>query len=191
MSNYYKENKDEFINSTIDCNMSFQYNLFEKFLPKDSKIILDIGFGSGRDSLYFSKKYEVYSIDPEEEFYEHAKELGLKNVYCKRVQDLDYIDMFDGIWACASLLHIPSYELVDVLNKCYVALKDGGIMYCSFKHGEYEGERGGRFFIDLIEERFRQYVFKTNFEILEVWVTQDVRPDRSERWLNVTMKKKI
>ena len=60
---YYKENKDEFINSTIDCNLSFQYNLFEKFLPKDSKTILDIGFGSGRDSLYFSKNYEVYLSD--------------------------------------------------------------------------------------------------------------------------------
>ena len=62
-------------------------------------------------------------------------------------------------------------------------------MYCSFKHGEYEGDRKGRFFIDLIEERFRQYVSKTKFEILEVWVSQDVRVDRTERWLNVVMKK--
>ena len=190
MSNYYKENKDEFINSTIDCNMSFQYNLFEKFLSIEAKTILDIGFGSGRDSLYFQNKgFEVHSLDPEEEFCSHAKEIGLKNIYCKRVQELDFIDMFDGIWACASLLHIPSYELVSVLNKCYDALKEGGIMYCSFKHGEYEGERKGRFFIDLIEERFRQYVSKTKFEILEVWVSQDVRVERTERWLNVVMKK--
>ena len=62
-------------------------------------------------------------------------------------------------------------------------------MYCSFKFGEFEGKRNGRFFLDLIEERFRQYVSKTKFEILEVCITQDVRPDRTEKWLNVVMKK--
>ncbi len=189
MSNYYKVNKDEFINSTINCDMSFLYNIFEKYLHDDAKTILDIGFGSGRDSLYFAKNYEVYSIDPEEEFCKHAKELGLKNVYCKRVQDIEYIDMFDGIWACASLLHIPTYEMVDVLNKCYYALKENGVMYCSFKHGEFEGERNGRFFLDLIEERFRQFVSKTKFQILEVFITEDVRTDRTERWLNVVLRK--
>ena len=189
MSNYYKENKDEFINDTINCDMSFHYNMFEKYLNNDAKTILDIGFGSGRDSLYFSEKYEVYSIDPVEEFCEHAKELGLKNVCCKRVQDIEYTNMFDGIWACASLLHIPTYEMVNVLNKCYQALKENGVMYCSFKHGEFEGERNGRFFLDLIEERFKQFVEKTNFKILEVCITEDVRPDKTERWLNVLMKK--
>lgn len=189
MSNYYKENKDEFINNTINCDMSFHYNLFEKHLSKSAKSILDIGFGSGRDSLYFKNKYEVYSIDPEEAFCEHAKELGLENVFCKRVQDMEYDNMFDGIWACASLLHIPTYEMVDVLNRCYNALKDDGVMYCSFKHGIEEGYRGGRYFTDLLEERFRQFVSKTKFNILEVYITKDVRPDRDERWLNVILKK--
>lgn len=189
MSNYYKENKDEFINSTINCDMSFHYNKFEKYLSDDAKTILDIGFGSGRDSLYFSNKYEVYSIDPLEEFCEHAKEIGLKNVFCQRVQDIKYTNMFDAIWACASLLHIPTYEMVYVLNKCYCALKENGVMYCSFKYGEFEGERNGRFFLDLIEERFRQFVSKTKFQILEVFITEDVRPDKTERWLNVILKK--
>ena len=186
---YYKKNKDEFIENTINCDMSFQYNFFEKYLDENTKTILDIGFGSGRDSLYFSKKYEVYSIDPVEEFCKYGISLGLKNVSCMRVQDMAFQSMFDGIWACASLLHIPSYELVDVLTRCYNALKESGIMYCSFKFGEYEGNRNGRFFLDLIEERFRQYVSKTKFEILEVCITQDVRPDRTEKWLNVVMKK--
>ena len=189
MNNYYKEKKDEFINSTINCDMSFHYNFFEKYLREDAQIILDIGFGSGRDSLYFSKKYEVYSIDPVEEFCIHAKELGLKNVSCLKVQEMEYNDMFDGIWACASLLHIPTYEMVDVLKKCYLALKENGVMYCSFKHGDFEGERNGRFFTDLIEERFRQFVGKTNFTILEVYITEDVRSEKSERWLNVILRK--
>lgn len=188
-NNYYKDNKLEFIKNTINCDMSFHYNLFEKYLNNNAKTILDIGFGSGRDSLYFSNKYEVYSIDPVEEFCNHGKELRLKNVYCMKVQELVYANMFDGIWACASLLHIPSYELVDVLNRCYNALKYNGVMYCSFKYGEYEGERNGRFFLDLIEERFRQYVSKTKFQILETCITEDVRQDRNEKWLNVILSK--
>ena len=107
--------------------------------------------------IFIIKKYEVYSIDQVEKFCDNAKKLGLNIVSCMRVQDMEYASMFDGIWACASLLHIPSYELVDVLNRCYKALKDNGIMYCSFKYGDYEGERSGRFFLDLIEERFRQF----------------------------------
>lgn len=189
MNNYYKDNKDEFIEKTINCDMSFQYNFFQKYLDNNAKTILDIGFGSGRDSLYFSNKYELYSIDPLKEFCEYGKSLGLKNVYCMKVQDMDYIDMFDGIWACASLLHVPSNELVEVLNKCYIALKENGVMYCSFKYGEYEGERNGRFFIDLNEESFRKYILKTKFKILEICITEDVRPDRNEKWLNAVIKK--
>ena len=190
MNDYYNKNAKNFIEDTIDADMSTQYQLFEKYLDSNALEILDIGFGSGRDSLYFqSKGYNVCSIDPVLEFCEHAKELGLKNVYCKRVQDIEYTNMFDGIWACASLLHIPTYEMVDVLNKCYDALKENGVMYCSFKHGEFEGERNGRFFLDLIEERFRQFVSKTKFKILEVSITKDVRPDRIEKWLNVVLKK--
>ena len=62
-------------------------------------------------------------------------------------------------------------------------------MYCSFKYGEYEGERNGRFFIDLNEEAFRKYILKTKFKILEICITEDVRPDRNEKWLNAVIKK--
>ena len=168
MSNYYKTNSKEFIDGTINCDMSFQYNFFEKHLDEDAKTILDIGFGSGRDSLYFSKNYEVYSIDPVEEFCKYAKELGLENVYCKKVEDIEYDNMFDGIWACASLLHIPFNELNNAFKKCYKALKNNGIMYCSFKYGTYEGERAGRFFTDLNEELFKKNIWKHR-PITDIW----------------------
>ena len=170
--------------------MSSIYVYFEKYLKYSTAKILDIGFGSGRDSLYFQNKgYEVHSLEPVEAFCIHGKEIGLKNIYQMKVQQMEFNAEFDGIWACASLLHIPTYELVDVLNRCYNALKEGCVMYCSFKTGEYEGERQGRFFLDLIEQRFRQFVSKTKFEILELWVTEDLRPNRTEKWLNVILKK--
>ena len=188
-SKYYNEHSKDFIENTINCDMSVQYNFFEKYL-NNPKTILDLGFGSGRDSLYFMNKgYTVYSLDPTEEFCKNGKRIGLKNVYQLTAQEMQFENLFDGIWACASLLHVPSKELNDVFKKCYKSLKNDGIMYCSFKYGEFEGERNGREFTDLNEELFNQYINNTGFKVLEYLITEDVRPDRNEKWLNVILKK--
>ena len=179
--NYYKEHSNDFIEGTINCDMSVQYNFFLKYLNKDSKRIMDLGFGSGRDSLYFkSKGYKVTSIDPLEKFCLKAKSLGLDDVRCIKAQEIDYNNEFDGIWACASLLHVPSNELNDVFMRCYKALRKNGIMYCSFKYGSFEGIRRERFFLDLNEESFKEYIKNTGFSIKEFLITKDVRPDREE-----------
>ncbi len=189
-SKYYNEHADEFVEDTINCDMSIQYNFFEKYLPEKSKRIMDLGFGSGRDSLYFkSKGYVVTSIDPTEEFCTKAKELGLDDIRCITAQKIDYKDEFDGIWACASLLHVPSNELSDVFKKCYESLKKDGVMYCSFKYGEFEGIRKERFFVDLNEDSFKEHIKNTGFIVKEFLITKDVRPDREESWLNVILKK--
>ena len=188
--NYYKDHAKDFIENTINCDMSVQYNFFLKYLNQDSKRIMDLGFGSGRDSLYFkSKGYKVTSVDPLEEFCLKAKSLGLDDVRCIKAQEIDYNNEFDGIWACASLLHVPSSELNDVFIRCYKALKTNGVMYCSFKYGSFEGIRRERFFLDLNEESFKNYIKNTGFEIKEFLITKDVRPDREESWLNVILKK--
>ena len=184
---YYKEHAKEFIEDTFNCDMSEQYRFFEKHF-KGEGTILDIGFGSGRDSLYFkSKGYEVYAIDPEEEFVKHGKELGLENVFKMKAQDINFVNKFDGIWACASLLHIPSKDLKLVFEKCKTALKSGGILYVSFKYGTFEGFRNGRYYLDLTEKLIEQF---TDLTILETKITEDVRPNRIEKWLNVIFAKK-
>ena len=189
-SKYYEEHANDFIEGTINCDMSVQYNFFEKYLNKDSKRIMDLGFGSGRDSLYFKTKgYIVTSIDPTKEFCVKAKELGLNDIRCITAQEIDYNNEFDGIWACASLLHVPTKELNDVFNRCYKSLKKNGIMYCSFKYGNFEGIRRERFFVDLNEELLKEYIKNTGFIIKEFLITKDVRPDREESWLNVILKK--
>ena len=186
---YYKEHAKEFIEDTINCDMSEQYRFFEKYL-NGKGTILDIGFGSGRDSLYFqSKGYEVYAIDPEEEFVEHGKELGIKNVFLLKVENMKFENMFDGIWACASLLHVPSKNLEDAFKKCAKALKKGGILYASFKYGEFEGLRNGRFYVDLNELSLETYTKDCGLIIVETSITYDVRPDRNEKWINVVFRK--
>ena len=115
---YYKENASEYIRKTQNIDMTSHYEFFAKYLnPGDS--ILDIGFGSGRDSMHFSKNYSVTSIDVINEFIEHARSLGLLNVYFQNVQEMMYENNFDAIWACASLLHIRRPELNAVFKKCY------------------------------------------------------------------------
>ena len=185
---YYEKNKDSFIENTINCDMSVQYNFFEKHLI-NAKTILDLGFGSGRDSLYFKDKYEVYSMDPVESFCEHGKKIGLKNVILGDAQSMDYTSKFDGIWACASLLHVPSNELSGVFKKCFKSLKNNGVMYASFKYGFFEGDKNGRFYCDLNEESLKKYIANTGFVIKEILLTTDVRPDRNEKWLNVILIK--
>ena len=139
--NYYNKHASEYINNTKDVDMKEYYEVFESYLKANSKI-LDVGFGSGRESLYFKNKgYIVYSIDPIKEFCEYGKSIGLDNVIQMSIEDINYNNEFDGIWACASLLHLKSNKLVEVFNKCNKALKDNGIMFISIKYGDFEGQQ--------------------------------------------------
>ena len=103
---------------------------------------------------------------------------------------MTFENMFDGIWACASLLHVPSKNLNDVFKKCSKALKDSGVMYASFKYGNFEGMRNGRFYLDLTEDSLKTYLKDTGFELVEILFTVDVRPNREDKWLNVILQKR-
>ena len=132
-------------------------------------------------------KYEVYSIDPVEEFCEHAKTLGLTNVYCMKVQDINFINKFDGIWACASLLHVKEENLEKSFSNCYKALKKDGVMFCSFKYGDFIGYENDRYFIYLDEKSLKKYIGE--FKIIDVMIIQDeIRKDELN-WINVVLKK--
>ena len=98
---------------------------------------------------------------------------------------------FDGIWACASLLHLPKGEIVAVMRRMAAHLAEGGCFYASFKYGEFQGERNGRYFTDMTEESFRELLEGVpGLAIEEYFSSGDVRAGReSERWLNVMMRK--
>ena len=71
------------------------------------------------------------------------------------------------------------------------ALKEQGIIYTSFKYGNFEGKRNGRYFTDFTEDTFRDFIADiTEIRIEEVWITGDVRQGRNEeKWLNLIMRK--
>ena len=170
--------------------MSSLYGHFEKHLPASGHI-LDCGCGSGRDSKYFMDKgYEVTAMDASLELCKRASELIGKTVECMTFMDISSENVFDGVWACSSLLHEKKENLNTVFKKLARATKDNGAIYVSFKYGEYAGERNGRFFTDLTENGLKKLLEDVDVRIIDTWITGDVRPGReNELWLNAVLKK--
>jgi SAM-dependent methyltransferase len=187
--NYYDDNAQEFFEDTVNADMSSHYEEFLRMLDKNA-CILDAGCGSGRDSKMFkSLGYNVVAIDASAEMCRLASEYANVNVKHMKFQDIPFVNVFDGIWASASLLHVPSSELDSVLGKLKDSLKENGVIYASFKCGDYEGLRNGRFFNDLTETLARDIFEKNEFKVLKTWQTQDSRPERDEKWVNILVRK--
>lgn len=188
---YYNHNAKEFTDNTQNVDMSETYALFEKYL-KPNASILDLGCGSGRDSKYFIKQgYNVVAVDGSKELCDIASRYIGQKVINMYFSELEYQDEFDGIWACSSILHATNEELNNIFNLLRNALKSQGVIYASFKYGEFEGERNGRYFSDFTEEKIRKLLKRIKgLEIMEFSITSDARKDRAEeKWLNVIIKK--
>ncbi|TCO69063.1 class I SAM-dependent methyltransferase [Marinisporobacter balticus] len=190
---YYNKNAQDFVENTLKADMSKIYSRFEKHL-KTGATLLDLGCGSGRDSLYFiNKGYDVVATDYAEELVEHASQLLNHQVLQLDMRNLDFDDTFDAIWACASILHIPREEIVLVIRNCERALKKNGIFYLSFKYGDDETFRNGRFFNSYNEESFQSLMdLFPSLKIIDIWKTADVRVGREEeQWLNIIVEKNM
>lgn len=186
---YYKNNAIEYINKTKSVDMSESYEFFLNYVKTKGKL-LDVGFGSGRDMLYFkSKGFEVEGIDPQPEFCDKAKKLGL-NVYCDDILDCwNRYEEYDYIWASASLLHVSREMLNQAFGYCSNMLKKEGIMYCSFKYGNFEVVVDDRYYIYLDENTINDYLTNTNLKVLDIKMTND-NLNRNNKWLNVILQKK-
>ncbi len=158
----------------------------------DSVRILDLGSGSGRDALAFRNAgYPVDAIDPSPIMAQLGEAHSGVPVFVRRAQELEASEAWDGIWACASLLHVAWAELPDVFRRLECALKPEGILYTSFKAGGSERTVGGRHFTDLNEERLRDRLREApGLELLEAWESPDLRPERAhERWFNALLRR--
>lgn len=182
---YYQQNAQRFYDDTVDVDMSALYAPFLAHLPPGARI-LDAGCGSGRDTKAFSERgYEVEAFDASPALATRARQLTGKSVEVMRFRELNTVEKYDGIWCCASLLHVPENELSDVMARLARALKPGGVWYLSFKYGRGERVKDGRRFTDMDEALLRKIVAGVGVEIEKVWLTGDARPGReAERWLN-------
>lgn len=190
---YYAQNAQNFFDNTYDKEM---HGIYEKFLPfiPENGYILDAGCGSGRDSLYFlSRHYKVNAFDASAEMAALAKTHIGQEVQCLTFNALSDIGIYDGIWAAASLLHLPYPELVPTFTHLAKALKADGIFYASFKYATEEYTKEGRHFTPLDEAMTQQlFVRVPSLQLQEVWLTDDQRQDRKgEKWLNLLAKKVV
>ena len=113
---FYDKNAKLFHKNTAKLSMSDFYDRFLKLLPKTAHI-LDAGCGGGRDSKYFiNHEYKVTAFDASKGMVECAKKEINQPVLKLSFQKMDFKNLFDGIWACASLLHVPYHETRDVIS---------------------------------------------------------------------------
>jgi hypothetical protein len=128
---------------------------------------------------------------PQQDAIDPLSEIIGQPVRVLRFEEMSYEEEFDGIWACASLLHVPRSSIDDVLARLTRALRSRGVVYASFKVGEAEQVRGGRLFNDYseesLEELFRRH---PGLEFVRTWRTEDLRPPAGGQcWLNVLARK--
>lgn len=189
---YYDINAKSFMESTVSVDFS---NIQNKFLSKlnESDIILDFGCGSGRDTKHFlDHGFTVEAMDGSEELCKLASAYTGIKVKHMLFQELKEVEKYDAIWACSSILHLSYADLVKVMKRMVISLKDKGLIYTSFKYGNFEGIRNGRYFIDMTEDGLYKLLQDVHgLEIEEAWITSDVRPGRGEeKWLNLFLRKK-
>jgi len=185
---YYQRNAQLFFDATVGVDMASLYAPFLRLVAPGG-CVLDAGCGSGRDARAFSKLgYRVEAFDASAEMVELAKAYTGLPVQQMTFSTLEAEARYDGIWCCASLLHLPQAELPEAMQRLARALKPGGVWYLSFKYGTGEREKEGRHFTDLNEASLQKLVSTLpQVSIIEQWTTQDKRPDRDEVWLNVIL----
>jgi SAM-dependent methyltransferase len=191
-SSYYDTHGKKFVASTVDVDMGSLYRLLLSRLRPGARI-LDAGCGSGRDSLAFKNLgYRVEAFDLSAEMVRSTK--ALADVPVRRIgfEELDYDRRFDGIWASASLLHVPRQRMPAVFSLLAKALVDRGVLYCSYKNRQKDFSEDGRSFTCYTPASFETFVrSQGSFGLLELLETEDKRVGREgERWINAVLEKR-
>ena len=170
---YYNKYASKIFEDTVDRDTE---ELREEFLshlqPGDT--ILDLGCGSGRDSLaFYDLGYDVTPLDASEEM-------------CKLAEIHTGLE----VWGCGALIHEPEDELEGILDKLADGLCQKGVLFLSFLEGDFEGIRSGRYFCEYTEEQLERILRETGrFEIIRLWRTEEEGHDGGECWLNLLARK--
>ena len=182
---YYDQHASEFFADTVTVDMDSLHQRFLCHIPAGG-LILDAVCGSGRDSRAFVEKgFRVVAFDGSAQMAELASKHIGQQVANRKFSDVTEEACYDGVWACASLVHIPIAEIPDAIERLWTSTKSGGVVYFSFKHGKGERLHDGRHFTDA-----DQILLSAWLEVLpefsrgEYWITKDQRPERQEEWIN-------
>ncbi len=190
MCNYYESNAERYAAETFSANMSKQYQRLLPLLKNGGKI-LDVGSGSGRDACYFQKQgYQVTALEPSKNLGREIRKVFSGEIVCSDIQSYQPTERYDGIWACASLIHLQEEEVLCFFRKIDMYLNDSGIVYASGKSGISTGEvADGRFFLDFTEQLVEKILtVNKQLKLEQLWYTEDARGRGELRWLNVVLR---
>ena len=188
---HYRTQAQAYFDTTHAVDMSALYQRFLPHVPKGGSI-LDAGCGSGRDALAFTRMgFEVEAFDASPELAALACAHTGLNVQVMRFEQVAWEAHFDGIWACASLLHVPAAEQALCLSRLVQALKPGGVLYASYKLGADETvDAHGRPFTHATVERVTHWLHAAPLSrVLQLWQSTDQRPGVTQAWLNVLIQR--
>jgi SAM-dependent methyltransferase len=147
--------------------------------------VLDVGCGPGSDAAVFAERgLDVVGVDVTQAFLAEASE-DVPGAFCRGdARSLPFADdAFDGVWACASLHHVPRESFPAALAECRRVLADDGAFFCSVKRGsgagfEADTDHGSG------DDRFFTYYTGDEFESLlaDAGFAGDVQAEG--RWVN-------
>ena len=191
---YYNRYAVPYYEETVDASMEEVMKPFVELLSEESENaeVLDLGCGSGRDTLLLEEYgFYVTPMDGSEEMCKLAEVNTDKEVLQMTYDEMEFDDVFDGIWACASLIHLTEDEMRKVMKKLVQALKENGVLYFSVHRGARDGIYHGRYFHDYNRRELQSLMEEyPELEVVDIWTTQDVRSEKSDKlWLNVLARK--
>lgn len=184
---YYETNAERYFQETVNLDMSAFHERFLRQIPAGGWI-LDAGCGSGRDAKAFLEQgYRITAFDAAPRMASLASEHVGAKVTVRSFAQVQEVSCYDGVWACASLLHLPEVAIPSALARLWNSLKPGGCLYLSFKQGALERQEAGRWFTDADDVRMRGWLAALpECDDVTIWTTPNARPTNPDQaWLNV------
>lgn len=188
---YYNRIADSYYWTTVGIDMSKLRNAFAAYLPAEARVI-DLGCGSGRDVMAFGDMgHEASGLDASKELVELAKERLEVKASVGDMVTWRASEPYDGIWCCASLIHLNEEEKKRFFGNLQYNLKPGGVIYISVKEGIETGtDEEGVYTSNCTAEELKSFLNGAGCEILETVVTEDAMGRPGVKWLNVIAKKR-
>ena len=189
---FYDRNADEYFDRTADVTFDEIYSRFLKYIPAGGRV-MDLGCGSGRDVKWFCDHgYEAYGLDASRELVSRASDEYDIPVFAGLIEEWTTSTPFDGVWCCASLMHLDDSALEQFFENLKYNLKPGGVLFMSVKSGIETGlDEQGRYFRDFTEDDVHEIITQHGeFELKELWYTEDKLERDTFRWMNVIIENK-
>jgi len=194
---FYSNNAKAYYDETLNNDVNHVCDLFLSnfsYATSGKQHILDLGCGAGRDSkVFLDAGFTVTALEASKELALLAEEHIGQPVLNMRYQQFQEKNTYDGIWACASLLHCPKSQIEYVMKNCIDALKEGGVFYFSFKRGEGERlDNWGRFFNNYTLESLKTLIDKFDeIEVIDLWQETKLLRGKDQTWVNGLVRKSL